>query len=398
MGIPSLNLKLLQHMDMMKLPQEVLFQILDQLSLIEIQKLKNVSKAFNTLASNYLNDELKIKEISCGQDFTLILLSRGRVLAIGSNSRGQLGLGLDIKQVSVLTETPLPERINHISSGFSHSMLLSMSGKVFAMGRNDEQQIKPESNTSSYYVPTLIEVPSVKTIFTVNHTSALFYTDSSGKPFELMGNKLNSYQFGRITLFLPEWTPIPPTNLDVANISVSDNHALLLTTIGEVYVCGNNESGLLGLNPENLFIDTWTKLPDIRAEQIKATALGCLIMTHDKSLIASGLNTKGQLGPSQNHKGFTCIASDVRCFDATDHHTVYVDNKNELFHFGAMTINGRELRTVENGLLPIQGYQFLVKPPASPTPGVKALVSDFFKSKTNHTKQVHDETKNIFSL
>jgi alpha-tubulin suppressor-like RCC1 family protein len=198
MGIPSLNVNLLQHMDIMTLPQEVLFQILDQLSLIEIQKLKNVSKAFSTLATNYLNDELTIKEISCGQDFTLILLNRGRVLAIGNNSRGQLGLGLDIKQVSVLTEIPLQERINHISSGFSHSMLLSMSGKVFAMGRNDEQQIKPESNTSSYYLPTLIEVPStVKNVFAVNHTSALFYADSSGKPFEIMGTKLNSYQFGR---------------------------------------------------------------------------------------------------------------------------------------------------------------------------------------------------------
>ncbi|QMT60094.1 F-box-like domain-containing protein [Legionella sp. PC997] len=396
MGIPSLNVNLLQYMDIMTLPREILFQILDHLTLVEILKLKNVSKAFNDLASNYLNDELTVKEISCGQDFTLVLLSRGRVLAIGDNSRGQLGLGLEIKQASVLTEIPLNERINHISCGFSHSLLLSRSGKVFAMGRNDEKQIKPDSNTSSFNIPMPIEVQStVKNIFTVNHTSALIYSDASTKP-QIMGNQLKCYQFGCTTTFLPEWTPIPPPELEVAQISVADNHALLLTTQGEVYVCGDNESELLKLTPENIFINTWTKLPDVRAIQVKATTLGCLILTHDKSLIACGLNTKGQLGPNKTSKGFTRIASEVSFFDAADHHTVYVGNKNELFHFGAMQINDRELRTVKDGILPIKGHGFLVKSPTSPTPLVKALVSDFFKVKTHAKKESLDQCKNIF--
>lgn len=399
MGKPGLDINVLQQIDITAFPQEILFQILDQLSLIEIVKLKKVAKAFNNLASDYLNDELRIKEISCGQDFTLVLLSHGRVLAVGSNSRGQLGLGQDIKQASVLTEISLTERIKHISTGFSHSILLGESGKVFAMGRNDEKQINSDSGTSSFYVPTPIEVQStVKKVFAKNHTSALIYTkDSFGEPFKMSGDLLNGYQFEHATIFFPEWIPLPPTDLEVADISVADKHALLLTTNGEVYVLGDNEAGLLGLKPESSFINTWTKLPDVRAKQVKATALGCLILTHDKSLIASGLNTKGQLGPNQNLNGFTQIASDVQFFDAADHHTVYVVN-NELFHLGAMRISDRELRTIKNGILPIHGNEFPVKSPVPPNANIKALVSDFFKNKTNHSKQSDNQSKNNFSL
>ncbi|MCW8410428.1 chromosome condensation regulator RCC1 [Legionella sp. PATHC035] len=378
------------------LPKEVLFLVLDNLPITEIIKLKKVSKAINNLASDYLFEELKIKEVHCGQDFTLILLNHGRVLAVGSNLRGQLGLGQDIKQVSELTEvTALKERVSHIATGFTHAIFLGESGKVYGLGRNEEKQIAPDSDDLSIYVPTPLEIQATaKNVFAQDHTSALIFTgDSPDKAFKIMGNPLNAYPFKHTIVFLSDWLPTPSSDIEVADIAVNNQQrcAVLLTTNGEVYVYGNNESGLLGLNPENPFINTWTKLPDVAAKQIKTTALGCFILTHDNLLLASGSNTKGQLGPIDEFKGFMKIASNVKYFDAADHHTVYVDSQNKLFLFGAMKINDQELRTVEKGICPIQGSS---KPS---TEKVRALLNHFFKKEPDYPKPSQDQSNNDFS-
>ncbi|KTC79377.1 Regulator of chromosome condensation (RCC1) repeat protein [Legionella cherrii] len=378
------------------LPEEVLFQVLDNLTITEIIKLKKVSKAIKKLASDYLFEELKIKEVHCGQDFTLILLNHGRVLAIGSNLRGQLGLGQDIKQVSELTEiTAFRERVTHIATGFTHAIFLGESGKVYGLGRNEEKQIAPDSDALSIYVPTPIEVQAtVKNVFAQDHTSALIFTgDSPDKAFKIIGNPLKAYALKHIKVFLSDWLATPSSDLEVADIAVNNQQqcALLLTTNGEVYVYGNNESGLLGLNPENVLVNTWTKLPYVKAKQIKTTALGCFILTHDNLLLASGSNTKGQLGPIKEFKGFMKIASDVKYFDAADHHTLYVDSQNKLFLLGAMKIDDQELRMVEKGILPIQGSS---KPS---TEKIRALLNHFFIKQPDYPKPSQDQSNNDFS-
>lgn len=378
------------------LPKEILFLVLDNLTITEILKLKKVSKAVNILASDYLIEELKIKEVHCGQDFTLILLNHGRVLAIGSNLRGQLGLGEHIKHVSQLTEiTALKERVTHIATGFSHAIFLGESGKVYGLGRNEERQIAPDSSATSIYVPTPIEVQAtVKNVFAQDHTSALIFTDDSpDKAFKIMGNPLKAYPLKHIKAFLSDWLPTPSSDLEIADIAVNNQQqcALLLTTNGEVYVYGNNQSGLLGLNPENVFINTWTKLSDVKAKQIKATALGCFILTRDNLLLASGSNTKGQLGPIEEFEGFMKIASDVKYFDAVDHHTIYVDSQNKLFLLGAMKMDDQELRSVEKGIFPIQGSS---KPS---TEKVRALLNHFFKKQPDNPKPSQDQSNNDFS-
>lgn len=195
MGRP--NLENIAH-QLTTLPQELGFLILDNLPLIEIIKLKRVSTQLKNFVSSYLTDELKIKEVSCGQDFTLVLLNRGRVLAVGNNSSGQLGLGNDIKKACMLTEIAnLKENIQHISTGFAHSLLLGESGTVYGMGRNAEKQVKPDSDQLSFYSPTPIET-STETIFAQDHTSALIDTHNS---FKVLGNSLKGYQHRHNTFF-----------------------------------------------------------------------------------------------------------------------------------------------------------------------------------------------------
>lgn len=59
------------------------------------------------------NQKDKIRQIACGDEFTLILYNTGKVYAIGKNTSGQLGVG-DFKDRYVLIEVLLPEAIRRL--------------------------------------------------------------------------------------------------------------------------------------------------------------------------------------------------------------------------------------------------------------------------------------------
>ena len=71
-----------------------------------------------------------------GEDFTLILLENGRVYGCGSNAKGELGLGSNVKEVNS------PNRINGLSdvialsSGLNFALFLTRNRKAYSTGSN----------------------------------------------------------------------------------------------------------------------------------------------------------------------------------------------------------------------------------------------------------------------
>jgi len=77
---------------------------------------------------------LKVKEVSCGQNHTLILTDNSRLFSFGLNSTGQLGQG-HFQSLAVPTQIHrLPQRPKHIQAGGYHSCFLSDQGEVFVCG------------------------------------------------------------------------------------------------------------------------------------------------------------------------------------------------------------------------------------------------------------------------
>ncbi|XP_070686835.1 secretion-regulating guanine nucleotide exchange factor [Pempheris klunzingeri] len=78
----------------------------------------------------------RVTEVACGWDFTLLLTDCGRVLACGSNTFGQLGVG------ETLTHTAHPqvveslkEAVVSVAAGLRHSLAVTDSGCVYQWGK-----------------------------------------------------------------------------------------------------------------------------------------------------------------------------------------------------------------------------------------------------------------------
>jgi alpha-tubulin suppressor-like RCC1 family protein len=90
--------------------------------------------------------------VSCGNDFTLILLTNGQVISFGSNQYGQLGRSTNIgTTLSNYLPTIIPDISNviSISCGASHSTLLLNNGVVLTFGLNDRGQIGHRANAGT---------------------------------------------------------------------------------------------------------------------------------------------------------------------------------------------------------------------------------------------------------
>uniref|UniRef100_A0A8D2L2Y6 HECT and RLD domain containing E3 ubiquitin protein ligase family member 6 n=1 Tax=Varanus komodoensis TaxID=61221 RepID=A0A8D2L2Y6_VARKO len=146
-----------------------------------------------------INDLSRIIQIACGHNHTVALSEDGRVFSWGQNTHGQLGLGEDIssrekpQQVSTLDGIPLAQ----VAAGGTHSFALSLSGVVYAWGRNHAGQL------------------------------GLSQTNPKEKVFK-------PHSVGALR------------RLDVTFVSCGDEHTAVLTQNGSVFTFGDNSAGQLG--------------------------------------------------------------------------------------------------------------------------------------------------------
>lgn len=86
-----------------------------------------------------LPENVKIVQVSCGEQFTLALSENGDIYSWGDGANGQLGLGYVVEQLE-------PKKISNfssedvvftkISAGKEHALALSDSGDIYVWGGN----------------------------------------------------------------------------------------------------------------------------------------------------------------------------------------------------------------------------------------------------------------------
>jgi len=90
-------------------------------------------------------DGQRLAGVACGAKHTVFCTSRGRVLACGSNSNGQLGLGTPADDDLVLRPEMLSAlsgtRVVAVACGFAHTLFLSRPGAVLACGAGELGQL-----------------------------------------------------------------------------------------------------------------------------------------------------------------------------------------------------------------------------------------------------------------
>lgn len=107
-----------------------------------------------------LTTPAKIDSICCGNDFTLLLLDKGVVLAIGSNEFGQLGVG-DSEKREEMVEVELfratRQRVVEVVCGFKHAVCRTHSGQLYGWGNGSYAQ-NGSMQLAVRTQPTLIQI------------------------------------------------------------------------------------------------------------------------------------------------------------------------------------------------------------------------------------------------
>lgn len=231
------------------------------------------------------------------------LSNDGSLFACGSNDKGQLGLG-DNKDRNIPTRIP-GIYAKAIACGIAHTIIIDLNDNVWAFGLNDLGQLGVGDNDRRY-VPT---------------------------PILFQGNRFKAKA-----------------------VACGEMHTVIIDLENNVWVCGSNSSGQLGLG-ENVRLNVPSLLPRIQAKHVACGQYYTILIDMDNEVWAFGNNHYGQLGLNTNYGqvesgnsqdvnvptqillqgGNKLKAQDVDCGQG---HTMVIDLDGNVWAFG-LNYNGQ---------------------------------------------------------
>jgi len=225
-----------------------------------------------------------LKSIAAGSYHSLMVKSNDSLYACGSNSAGQLGIGLTSEQQRI--PVGIMPNVKYVSAGNNHTMILKYDGTLWACGANQMGQLGT-GTTIAQTTPMLV-MSDVQSVSAGNLFTLILTKDGT-----LWGCGFNANgQLGDGTT-ITQLTPVMIMN-GVASISAGNMHSLIVKTDSTLWACGNNYGGKLG---DGTTTNRATPV-QIATGVARASAGGSfsLILKGDGTLWGCGRNLYGSLG------------------------------------------------------------------------------------------------------
>ena len=216
-----------------------------------------------------------------------------RILAAGSNNFSQLGDGTTIFRNSGVTLS-FPSSVQSMAGSATHSAVVLSSGAVYAWGDNSFGQCG-KSNISIVSIPTVI--PGISSAADVKTGYKFTIVRMQDGTLQSFGDN-SSGQLGIPSVTSNVSTPTFGSLMLVSSLSCGTNFAAAILSSGSLYTWGNNASGKTGLGTTTGFTAA-PALASLSNETAKYVACGdshMLVVSTKNNLYSCGLNTSGQLG------------------------------------------------------------------------------------------------------
>ncbi|XP_034945617.1 X-linked retinitis pigmentosa GTPase regulator [Chelonus insularis] len=264
------------------------------------------SRFADNIPSHFFIRNDPVISITCGDEHSAVVCQSGRLFVFGSNDWGQLGLGHK-NHVSKPSCVKIlkPQKVTHVACGRAHTLICTGEQKIFACGSDQESQLgrgqMSLGECSSSPVPIYdcgIAGPKILQVAAGSHHSLALTSDGEVLAWgsNLEGQLGLPGTSGLVNIPTKVQLPEP-----VKQISAGYYHSAFLTESGAVYVCGEAESGKLGIT-----LDFRTQVAP-KPMQLSTTAVfvACgghhtLILGDDGNLYCTGSNASGQLGMGTN--------------------------------------------------------------------------------------------------
>lgn len=179
----------------------------------------------------------------------------------GANSHGQLGQGLLSEQFILPQEVDLskcslrPEAIRKIVGGAGHTLILDADGRVYSCGLNNKGQTG-NTNIEKGNVLTFQRLCALEHEVVIDVCCGWDSSAALTRNGELYVWGSNRYgQLGLDPSVFPSVSHPRKISIGerIKNVSMGLRHTAIITENRELYVCGSNNKGQLGLiNPETM--------------------------------------------------------------------------------------------------------------------------------------------------
>ncbi|GAB5469960.1 MAG: hypothetical protein Kilf2KO_29900 [Rhodospirillales bacterium] len=266
-------------------------------------------------------DDVNVIGIENGNGVSFALAEDGRLFAWGNNANGQLGLGdLEERLLPTAVEALADETVVAVSSGTSHTLVLTADGQVYAFGSASDGQLgSPEAFDGEGDLLRRVESPiqveglpdklvavsaDGKTSFAVTEDGRVFGWGESRNGQLLQGSDNDDGTFQPDPADVP--APVELTQLPegVIDVKAGARWGAALTADGDVYVWGPNDEGPSGgldgdpaAESDASFYPTKIALLDeVTVIEIQTGPNSIIAVTDDGRIFTWGSNSDGRLG------------------------------------------------------------------------------------------------------
>ncbi|XP_015126576.1 probable E3 ubiquitin-protein ligase HERC4 isoform X2 [Diachasma alloeum] len=248
-------------------------------------------------------DSTQVTQIACGENYTVLLTTAGRLYSCGNNDYGQLGHPKARKRFQ---EIPSPDAFTfrQVSCGGSHTLALNEWGQLFSWGSNSDGQLGLNSQTPLEESPRMVKGLGARVIVQMacglKHGLAL---TNNGELYSWGSNAEGQLGLGTDTK--SELKPKLITSLaaiPIAFVACGGHHSVVVSKSGAIYAWGRNTFGQLGV-PLTGNVHYPCQLRTLRSTRVRYVSCGedfTAFLTIDGGVFTCGAGMYGQLGHGTN--------------------------------------------------------------------------------------------------